>query len=230
MNEKPLSPRQQKKRTRILDAALKVFSRSGYSGASMDMIAETAEVSKPTLYMYFGSKEQLFESMMLACRDAMLEAFLDPSGNMVEDLHAFAWRYADAVMDANMLSLARLIIGESQRFPEIGRAYQKAGPDRLLQGIIIYLEDQKQKGRLCFDDGELAAEDFWALILSAPRNKALHIPDEVPGKAAIRRYVENGLKVFLKAYSANPESDIRQLKKLSEKPRSGGNKRVKKGD
>ncbi len=153
MNEKPLSPRQQKKRARILDAALKVFSQSGYSGASMDAIAETAEVSKPTLYMYFGSKEQLFESMMLARRDAMLEAFLDPSGNMVDDLHAFAWRYADAVMDKNMLSLARLIIGESQRFPEIGRSYQKAGPDRLLQGIIIYLEDQKQKGRLTFEDG-----------------------------------------------------------------------------
>jgi len=230
MNEKPLSPRQQKKRARILDAALRVFSQSGYSGASMDAIAETAEVSKPTLYMYFGSKEQLFESMMLARRDAMLEAFLDPSGNMVDDLHAFAWRYADAVMDKNMLSLARLIIGESQRFPEIGRAYQKAGPDRLLQGIIIYLEDQKQKGRLTFEDGELAAEDFWALILSAPRNKALHIPDDVPGKAAIRRYVENGLKVFLRAYSKHPDSDIRQLKKLTDKTRTGGNTRVKKGD
>lgn len=230
MNEKPLSPRQQKKRTRILDAALKVFSQSGYSGASMDAIAETAEVSKPTLYMYFGSKEQLFESMMLARRDAMLEAFLDPSGNMVEDLHAFAWHYADAVMDRNMLSLARLIIGESQRFPEIGRAYQKAGPDRLLQGIIIYLEDQKQQGRLAFEEGELAAEDFWALILSAPRTKALHIPDDVPGKAAIRRYVENGLRVFLRAYSTHPDSDIRQLKKLTNKTRSGGNTRVKKGD
>jgi len=230
MNEKPLSPRQQKKRARILDAALKVFSQSGYSGASMDAIAETAEVSKPTLYMYFGSKEQLFENMMLARRDAMLEAFLDPSGNMVDDLHAFAWRYADAVMDKNMLSLARLIIGESQRFPEIGRAYQKAGPDRLLQGIIIYLEDQKQKGRLTFEDGELAAEDFWALILSAPRNKALHIPDDVPGKAAIRRYVENGLRVFLRAYSKHPDSDIRHLKKLTDKTRTGGNTRVKKGD
>lgn len=230
MNEKPLSPRQQKKRARILDAALKVFSQSGYSGASMDAIAETAEVSKPTLYMYFGSKEQLFESMMLARRDAMLEAFLDPSGNMVDDLHAFAWRYADAVMDKNMLSLARLIIGESQRFPEIGRSYQKAGPDRLLQGIIIYLEDQKQKGRLTFEDGELAAEDFWALILSAPRNKALHIPDDVPGKAAIRRYVENGLRVFLRAYSKHPDSDIRQLNKLTDKTRTGGNTRVKKGD
>lgn len=230
MTEKPLSPRQQKKRARILEAALKVFSQSGYSGASMDAIAEAAEVSKPTLYMYFGSKEQLFESMMLARRDAMLEAFLDPSGNMVEDLHAFAWQYAGAVMEPAMLSLARLIIGESQRFPEIGRAYQKAGPDRLLQGIIIYLEDQKARKRLAFSDGELAAEDFWTLILSAPRNKALHIPDDVPSKAEIRRYVNNGLKVFLKAYSTHPDSDIRQLKKLTDKTNSGGNTRVKKGD
>lgn len=230
MTDRPLSPRQQKKRARILDAALEVFSHSGYSGASMDAIAEMAEVSKPTLYMYFGSKEQLFESMMLARRDAMLMAFLDPSGNMVEDLHTFAWQYAATVMDPSMLSLARLIIGESQRFPEIGRAYQKAGPDRLLQGIIIYLEDQKTNGRLAFADGELAAEDFWALILSAPRNKALHMPDEVPGKAAIRRHVENGLRVFLRAYSTDPDRDIRQLAKITAEKTSGGTKRVKKGD
>ena len=230
MSERPISPRQQKKRDRILEAALGVFSECGYSGASMDAIAEKAAVSKPTLYMYFGSKEQLFENMMLSRRDAMLTAFLHPSGDMVEDLHAFAWRYADVVMDPSMLSLARLIIGESQRFPEIGRAYQKAGPDRLLQGIILYLEDQKRKGRLAFDDGELAAEDFWALILSAPRNKALHIPDELPGRAAIRRYLENGLSVFLRAYSTHPDSDIRQLKKLMERKKTGGKTRVKKGD
>lgn len=230
MTERSLSLRQHQKQGRILDAALKVFAQSGYSGASMDAIAEAADVSKPTLYSYFGSKEQLFETMMRARRDTMLEAFLAPSGTMVEDLHAFAWRYADVVMDPSMLSLARLIIGESQRFPDIGRAYQKAGPDRLLQGIIAYLDDQKRQGRLAFDDGELAAEDFWALILSAPRNKALYIPDEVPDKAAIRRYVENGLRVFLRAYSTNPDGDIRQLIKLTEQKALRGSTRVKKGD
>ena len=48
---------------RILEAALKVFSASGYTGASMDAVAIEAGLSKPTLYQYFDSKEQLFATM-----------------------------------------------------------------------------------------------------------------------------------------------------------------------
>ena len=47
------------KQRRIPDAALRVFAATGYSGASMEAIAAEAEVSKPTLYQSFGSKEQL---------------------------------------------------------------------------------------------------------------------------------------------------------------------------
>jgi TetR/AcrR family transcriptional regulator, mexJK operon transcriptional repressor len=208
------SVRQLEKQQQILNAALKVFSEFGFSAASMDAIALAAEVSKPTLYMYFGSKEQLFESMMVAERDVMLEPFEHSSGEMVSDLVDFAWQYADVVMRPEYLSLARLIIGEAQRFPDIGRAYQKAGPDRLLFGIIAYLEMQKAKRRLDFDEGELAAQDFWALILSAPRNQALHIPDQTPSTAQIARYLENGLKVFIKAYSTQPEEDLRRLNEV----------------
>lgn len=43
----------------ILDAAGQVFAR-GYYGASMDQIAGLADVSKPMLYAYFGSKEGLY--------------------------------------------------------------------------------------------------------------------------------------------------------------------------
>jgi TetR/AcrR family transcriptional regulator, mexJK operon transcriptional repressor len=215
MPQRKLSPRQLEKRERIIEAALKVFSEAGYSAASMDAIAIEAEVSKPTLYMYFGSKEQLFESMLLAQRAFLLESFEHPSGDMVKDLHEFAWAYAAVVMKPEFLALARLVIGEAQRFPEIGRAYQAAGPDRLLQGIIDYLESQRRAGRLAFEDAELAAQDLWALILSAPRNKALHIPDELPGRDAIRRYLENGLRVFLKAYSTEARADLIRLAKIT---------------
>lgn len=44
----------------ILDVAGPVFARGGYHAASMDEIAELAEVSKPMLYAYFGSKEGLY--------------------------------------------------------------------------------------------------------------------------------------------------------------------------
>lgn len=198
--------------TRILDAALKTFAANGFAGTSMDALAFEAGISKPTLYQYFTSKEQLFTAMMQARRDDMLLAFETPdTSNMVAQLHAFAWRYAEIILRPDLLSLARLIIGEAQRFPEIGRAYQASGPDHVLIGIMAYLSAQRSAGNLTFDDPELAAQDLWGLILSAPRNRALHEPDNPPTIKTCARYIDNGLQVFLKAYSTDAAQDIQRL-------------------
>lgn len=199
----------------ILAAALKVFSQNGYSGASVDAVAAEAGITKPTLYQYFASKEQLFTAMMLQKRDDMLQPFdAAAPGTMVEQLHSFAWHYADTVMRPDMLSLARLIIGEVQRFPEIGRAYQASGPDKVLVGVMAWLEGRRAEGMLAFDDAELAAQDLWGLILSAPRTQALYMPDAPPDRAGIAQYLNNGLRVFLKAYSTHPAADLNTLEGL----------------
>ncbi|MFC8241114.1 TetR/AcrR family transcriptional regulator [Streptomyces chartreusis] len=44
----------------MLDAAVRTFGRRGYMVASMDEIAELAGVSKPLVYLYLNSKEDLF--------------------------------------------------------------------------------------------------------------------------------------------------------------------------
>ncbi|MFB9389940.1 TetR/AcrR family transcriptional regulator [Streptomyces coeruleoprunus] len=44
----------------MLDAAVRTFGRRGYQAASMDEIAELAGVSKPLVYLYLNSKEELF--------------------------------------------------------------------------------------------------------------------------------------------------------------------------
>ena len=209
------------KERRILDAAFRVFSQAGYAGASMDAIAEAAGVSKPTLYQYFGSRDALFAAMMDTARDQMPDPF-DAKGDMVDQLHRFAWACADTVMRADLLGLARLVIGEAARFPAIGAAYQAAGPGRLLSGMIAWLEAQRRAGRPVFDDAELAAQDLWALILSAPRTQALHRPDAVPGRAQIRRYLENGLRVFLRAYATDPQADLAALARLTNDPPTTG--------
>jgi AcrR family transcriptional regulator len=216
-------PRRQQNRLNreraILEAALKVFAATGYTGTRMDAVAAEAGVTKPTLYSYFPSKESLFQAMMLGKRDQMLDVFEHPSQQgMVADLLVFAWAYADTVMRPEMLSLARLIIGEVQRFPEIGRAYQASGPDHLMRGIMRYLESQRRAGRLDFEDAELAAQDLWGLILSAPRTQALYMPDAQPDRTTLRRYIVNGLRVFLKAYSTAPGQDLDQLAALERAP------------
>lgn len=205
------------KHNRILKAAILVFAKRGFSGASMDEIAAEAGLTKPTLYQYFASKELLFQAMMSAPRDAMMTAF-DPSSEAdhsepdhVDQLLQFAWAYADTVMRPDFLSLARLIIGEAHRFPHIGRDYQASGPDRVLQGLMAFMTAQRAAGHLYFEDAELAAQDFWGLILSAPRNLALHVPDAEISRPSLARYIHNGVKVFLRAYATHPDRDLARL-------------------
>lgn len=58
----------------ILDAAVSVFSRYGYHSASMDEISEVAGVSKPMIYTYLGSKEDLFGACIRREATRLLEA------------------------------------------------------------------------------------------------------------------------------------------------------------
>jgi TetR/AcrR family transcriptional regulator, mexJK operon transcriptional repressor len=116
-------------------------------------------------------------------------------------------------MRPDLLGLARLVIGEAARFPEIGAAYQAAGPDRLLRGMIAWLEASAPPGRLAFDDAELAAQDLWALILSAPRTQALAPPRcSARPRRDGKRYLDNGLRVFLRAYSTTRKPIWRRLR------------------
>lgn len=58
----------------ILDAAVQVFAQYGYHSASMDEISEVAGVSKPMIYTYLGSKEDLFAQCIRREATRLLEA------------------------------------------------------------------------------------------------------------------------------------------------------------
>jgi len=57
----------------MLDAAVQMFSVNGYHETSMDVIAAEAQISKPMLYLYYGSKEELFG----ACLSRELTRFIE---------------------------------------------------------------------------------------------------------------------------------------------------------
>ena len=63
----------------MLDSAIHVFSDLGYRSASMDTIARAAEISKPMLYLYYGSKEELFTACVTR-----------ESGRLIDSLHLAA--------------------------------------------------------------------------------------------------------------------------------------------
>ncbi|OIJ91407.1 TetR family transcriptional regulator [Streptomyces sp. MUSC 14] len=58
----------------MLDAAVRTFGRRGYMAASMDEIAELAGVSKPLVYLYLNSKEDLFTACIRREADALTRA------------------------------------------------------------------------------------------------------------------------------------------------------------
>lgn len=66
----------------MLDAAVKVFSENGFREASMDAIAAEAEISKPMLYLYYGSKDELFSACIARESGRFIDAMsvgFDPS-------------------------------------------------------------------------------------------------------------------------------------------------------
>ncbi|MGV0635167.1 TetR/AcrR family transcriptional regulator [Mycolicibacillus trivialis] len=86
----------------MLDAAVEMFSINGYHETSMDAIAAKAEISKPMLYLYYGSKEELFG----ACLDRELTRFIEAvredidfeqgaKGLLADTIHTFL-HYIDA--------------------------------------------------------------------------------------------------------------------------------------
>ena len=61
----------------ILEAAKGVFFEKGLQGTTMDQIAEAAELSKGSLYLYFPGKEELYVSILLEGLDILYQKFSD---------------------------------------------------------------------------------------------------------------------------------------------------------
>ena len=61
-------------RTRLLDAAFKEFVQHGLAGARVDRIAEAAQANKGLIYVYYGNKEQLFDTVLTQRVGALFDA------------------------------------------------------------------------------------------------------------------------------------------------------------
>ena len=80
----------------MLAVAGEVFAQHGFHAASMDEIADRADISKPMLYAYFQSKEGLYSAYMeqtgvdlLAAMDAAVDPSLEPGEQVLASMTAF---------------------------------------------------------------------------------------------------------------------------------------------
>jgi TetR/AcrR family transcriptional regulator, mexJK operon transcriptional repressor len=200
-------PRSVRKRGAILDAATTLFLRNGYLGTSMDEIAALARVSKQTVYKHFADKERLFSAIVSAAVDAAGDPVLEDatgladSDDLAADLRAFARGQLERVVQPRLMQLRRLVIGEANRFPELGRAFYERGAGRSIAGLAHAFERLTARGLLHADDPELAAAHFNWLVMAAPVNRAMLLGDDaIPTAAELDRYAEGGVHAFLAAY------------------------------
>ena len=195
------------KRRAILEAATAAFLRNGYRGTSMDEIAAAARVSKQTVYKHFSDKERLFAEIVTAtvheAGDTVEDGVrnLQASGDVEADLRELARRQLHFVMQPRIMQLRRLVIGEANRFPELGRTFYEQGPRRTIAALATAFSRLVERGQLHLEDPRLAATQFNWLIMSEPLNQSMLLGDDhMPDPAELDAWADAAVRLFLAAH------------------------------
>lgn len=188
------------KRAAIIDAARSAFLACGYSGASMEAIAEAAPVSKPTLYSHFKSKQELFAAVIgRQCEDLLgtLARVQTAPRDPVAGLQAIACAFVDLVYTAEALSLYRLIIAEQQQFPELGVLVYRSGPEPVLRQLASYLQELQECGILRIPDVARSSRLLLGMLKGDEHFRCLLGLQAGLDAAEKRQLVESAVYLFL---------------------------------
>lgn len=192
------------KRDAILDAAEQVFAEEGYA-ASMDRIAESAGVSKQTIYKHFNAKDRLFDAMVMRRSERMTEpvTMADPARPVAEVLNDLGLRFLDLMAGGQLNCLLRTLVSAGKD-TELARHFYKTGPSVSLSRIAAYLRRQQAEGRVDVPDPLLAAEHFFGLLNGHTQMRGLLgvLPPMTEAEKAARTAA--AVRVFLAAYAARP--------------------------
>ncbi|MGB7317024.1 MAG: TetR family transcriptional regulator C-terminal domain-containing protein [Planktotalea sp.] len=150
---------QKRNRSRILDAALEVFSSHGYRGATLDQIANEAGLSKPNILYYFGGKEDIHVTLLSQLMETWLDPLkdMDPNGDPTEELLGYVHRKLDMAIE-----LPR----ESRLFAnEILQGAPRMGP-HLVADLKPLFDDRTAVISHWMDEGKIAKSDPAHLIFA----------------------------------------------------------------
>jgi TetR/AcrR family fatty acid metabolism transcriptional regulator len=126
------------RRRQILDAAVRVFARSGFHGARVGDVAEEAGVAYGLVYHYFKSKEELLETIFrdtwtqMLARVREVEASGVPASEQVRQVTALLLRTWRRDPD-----LVRVLVREVTRSPHVQQEIEEISEAmKALEGII----------------------------------------------------------------------------------------------
>ncbi|MEU3232666.1 TetR/AcrR family transcriptional regulator [Nocardiopsis alba] len=155
-------------RESILAAATRLFLESGYDHTPLARVAEHAGVSKATLFKQFPTKAELFEATVLAAGGSPVPEPVDlPIEDLRAGLVALGHAYAELLTRPRMVDLARTVIAESPKFPELRERTFDFGTLPVLEALGRYLREVHSEGNADIADPDLASAQFLGMIASA---------------------------------------------------------------
>jgi TetR/AcrR family transcriptional regulator len=190
-------------RSKIIDGAEEVFARYGLRGASTAMIAANASVSKPHIYYYFESKEDLYRAVL--ARTLMFWAQAIPETDGDPDARSFLSDYIHARLEFSRVHphLSRIFANEILNGAPILRTHIRDGLSSSLQALAALVERWIQAGEIKPVDAVHLLFMIWAMTQAYADSAAqmellldkrrLGAKDYECAEATIRQLVFGGL-------------------------------------
>ncbi|HEV2471058.1 MAG TPA: TetR/AcrR family transcriptional regulator [Chthonomonadales bacterium] len=204
------SVKSEPRRRQILEAALQVFSTSGFEAATNKQIAGAAGIrSAGLIYHYFASKEDLLRGViehfsaplrLLSQRDLMMES--PPEIGLAR----FCDAWLEMAQDPIITRCRTVLIREAMRSPELAETLGQIIGFRIRRSMAAYLAVKMEEGTLRRADPEAAAQCFLGPLASYLLMGTIFQPAAVPadqaasvaGGASIDNLVRLNLDVFLR--------------------------------
>ena len=193
-------------RQRVLDAALSAFGSDGYAATSLDALAEQLGVRKQTILYYFPSKQALFDSVIDAAAQDLVELFEQEASRGltgIDQVEAIVRRiFRLAVNRPELLGLVREVTRPGSI--TVGRLSAHVGPtvDRARE----FLEREMTAGRLRRSDPSMLLLSLYSTVVGVASElevqRAMGIPPS--RRATVVRRTE--LTRFLRAALAPTDS------------------------
>ena len=182
-------------KNRILSAANRVFGERGYRQATMDDVAKKLGVSKGALYLYFASKEELFEAICrtepLAFKEILYSAFSEnkePLESAGEFFDKMLRRYS------SNSGLSFEIFSEASRNPGLRKVLKKT-QDEYAATLKSYLEEGRKRG---FIDEDLDLRFLTYALIGLWNGIETLVVTGLPIEDARRAWLEGFKAIFLK--------------------------------
>lgn len=203
MNDATPMVRKGRKFDQVLEGARVVFMADGFEGASVDDIAREAGVSKATLYSYFPDKRLLFmEVANQECRRQSQSAIdnINKSAQPRDVLSQAGRHFLRFLTSKFGQQVFRICVAESDRFPEIGRAFYQSGTARMRAEMAAYFTESIGRGELKIDDLILAADQFAELCKADIWSRLIFGVISSVSDAEIDRVVDAAVETFMARY------------------------------